>query len=162
MFQLQKNLFVIFSAIILAGCSSTPDQPHDPAARFYQSYAGAQTNLPTTNYVFSRQCEGITIYAGLPPMPYTIIGSIAGIKLRDPLFALSAKFHGADAVAMVVDKQVVVGTQTDNGMMLFGRGVIFQTPTSTKQKTVIYREGLLIKTNLTILQPASTSEIKTN
>ncbi|HVU26362.1 MAG TPA: hypothetical protein VHG71_01335 [Verrucomicrobiae bacterium] len=134
-------------SILICGCSSTPHTPRDPAAKFYQNYAGTQNNLPTSQFVFSRQVEGVTFYNGFPPYPYTIIGSISGQKLRDAIFARSAKFHGADAVAMVTDKQIVVGEHTDNGMMFFGGKWIYTTPSTTKTIFANYREALLIKTN---------------
>ena len=135
------QLTALLSVIVLAGCFT----PKDPVAHFYQPYQGKQQNWPTSEGGFVSTFKGVTIYHGVPPMPYTIIGRYSHPNLRPDELAGAARFHHADAV--LLSEQEITAFQTDNGVT-FGNGrVAFTTPSTTTSVTKTKAIAYLISTN---------------
>ena len=132
-------LFVSLTALLLAiGCATK-----DPLARFYQPYQGINTNCPVGPGSYVTEKDGITIYHGLPPTPYTILGRFDRPNLPAYKLARSAKFHQADAVFL--SEYDVTGLRTDHGMLLWGNGIAAQTPTTTIPVSKTITHAYLIK-----------------
>jgi hypothetical protein len=129
----------VFTVLLMAGCQS------DTLGHFYQSYQGPQTNWPTGPAGFVSTAKGIPFYHGLPPVPYAIIGRYDRANLPVRRLASSAKYHHANAIFLT--EKDVLAMETAPGVMLFGRGVAFQTPTSTYETTHHFAYAYLITTN---------------
>ena len=115
------------------------------AARFYQPYTGGQDKWPVGQGSFVTTYSGMTIYHGLPPVPYTVLGRMDRADI--PLFRVVAyaKHHGANAIFL--SEQSVEQVQTDHGVMLFGNGFGVQTPSSTRVTHRTEGTAFLIQTN---------------
>jgi hypothetical protein len=141
-----KTSALLLSLILLVGCVT-----NDPLARFYQPYTGAQQSWPVAPGGFTTEVEGMIFYHGTPDVPYTIIGRLVQPNLRPATIAVSARFHGANAVMLA--EQQINGLKTDPGVMLFGNGFAVQTEGQTKAVSRTLSQAYLIKTNSTPANP---------
>lgn len=96
------------------------------ATKFYMPYAGTQTNWPTANGSFVTQYDGMTIYHGLPPKPYIILGRFDRSDI--PNFRLVKCARTQQATAIFIAEHNVTEAQYDSGVTLYGRNVSYTTP----------------------------------
>ena len=116
--------------IIITGCDHLARDGN--LSRYYQPYTGVQTNWPisSTGGGFVTTFKEFTIYHGLPPVPYTVVGRFDRPNI--PLFRVAkcARYHHANAIFM--SEEDVIQYHTDNGMT-FGNGrIAITTPSTTK------------------------------
>ena len=120
--------------------------PAGNAAKFYQPFVGIQTNWPVSSSgSFITVYKGMTIYHGLPPVPYTIMGRFDRPNI--PLFRVvkCAKYYHADAVLM--SEQTITELQTEHGVTFGNNRIAFTTPSTTRAVTDTEATAYLIKTN---------------
>lgn len=91
--KLSPILLLVVAALLLSGCATTT----------FSTYTGAQQDWPTSDHAYTRDVRGITVYRGLPPRPYTVLGYFTIYTLSahlDNQLAYFARLHGADAVIL--------------------------------------------------------------
>jgi len=157
-----KYIPALLALLIFTGCASNPD----PLARFYQAYRGSNTNCPVGSSCYITEKNGITIYHGLPTVPYTIIGRFDRPNLPAYKLARSARFHHANAVFL--SEYDVAGMRTENRVLLWGNGIAVQTPSTTIPVTrtiahayLIHVEGLTLPPEIPVT-PINTPHNSTN
>jgi len=72
----------------------------------YQSYEGQQQQWPTSLDSFAHEVNGMKIYHGYPPKPYTILGKAFGVDISAERMVSMAKVRGADAMILQSQDQV--------------------------------------------------------
>lgn len=88
-------LVVTFTAaLLMTGCATLD----------YMPYEGAQQEWATKPGSFVRRVDGITIYHGLPPAPYNVLGRIVTVDGNDHMLARCAQSNHADAVVIIGSK----------------------------------------------------------
>jgi hypothetical protein len=134
--------------LLLASCRSPSNQtdlPRDPLHDKFATFTGEQQAWPAAVGAFAKTCEGVPIYYGLPNKPYTVIGHVAGTDINEKQLARCAKAHAADAVYVLSQGSVNLGTKIDNGVTLFGNGWAYTTPATAKPDIHILTSAYIIK-----------------
>jgi len=67
-------------------------------ARYYEPYQGAQSAWETAPAGYVTKVSNITIYHGLPPRPYVILGRFSRPNLAPAKLAKAANYYHAEAV----------------------------------------------------------------
>ena len=132
-----KNLLLLI-CLISAGCETAPLE------QFYEPYHGSQQNWPVAPGGFTTQVRGMTVYHGLPDVPYSVIGRLSRANIPLGRLVDAAQYYGANAV--LLSEQQINGLQTDPGVTLFGNGFAIQTPGNTKTVTRTITYAYLIHT----------------
>ena len=137
-------ILVFASSLILTGCDHLA--PAGNATKFYQPFTGTQTDWPVSSSgSFVTAYKGVTIYHGLPPVPYTVMGRFDRPNI--PLFRLvkCAKYYHADAIFM--SEQAITEFQTQHGVTLGNNHIAITTPSTTRSVSATEATAYLIKTN---------------
>jgi hypothetical protein len=140
---LERNMkkaitLLCLSLLFVTGCATT-----DPLERFYQAYNGDQQEWPTSPGTFVSDVDGIRFYHGAPQHSYRIIGRISRPNINPHKLAQCAIFHRANAVCLM--EREFIGTKTDNGVLLFGKGWAVNTPQTTRPEMETITHAYLIQ-----------------
>jgi hypothetical protein len=99
----------------LCGCATTN----------YLPYTGEQQDWPISPGTFTSTYDGVTIYHGLPPKPYDVLGKVVVEDSSDRSLCWQAKSHSADAV-IIVDSKIISGgsVHIPGSSTTYGSGMI--------------------------------------
>lgn len=127
------------AAVFLTACTSTKFLP----------YQGAQQDWPTAPGAFAETFDGVSVYRGLPPKPYDVVGQLElerrtwmAPSVRKKAAAV-AREHGADAVIVLDEGRRLLGffDSTTGTFTPSGKAVQYS---GTSQSQAKYAETALV------------------
>lgn len=118
----------------------------DHLARYYQAATIPIPGPVATNGTFVTYSEGMTIYHGLPPVPYYILGRFDRPIKIDRLPG-AARYYGADFI--FIDEHNTDVIVNDPGLMFFNQNVAISAPGNSHVESRLSGCAYLATTNAT-------------
>lgn len=100
------------------------------ATKFYLPFAGTQQNWPTAPAGFTTSCDGMTIYHGLPPRPYILLGKFDRADISPARLVKCARYYHADAIFL--DEHTFNEQRVDRGITFGNERFSATTPTTSR------------------------------
>jgi hypothetical protein len=142
-----KSPITLLALAILTGCASPGKAPSDPLKASFEPYSGPQT-WPASAGGFAKVIDGVEIYHGVPPRPYTIVGRVITQDIKEKDLVRCAQAHSANGIIIANQDTVNLGTKIDSGLTMYGNGWSYTTPATVRPDLHVITQAWIIKLEL--------------